>query len=533
MNTVSLDTPFLLQDADEIDMDTVQRKKARAGKIARVFIMMAPYCGAAGTLIIVVLLLGTMYLTRLDLQWVTFLSGVLMAAILAMATRSARADWMIARRTAQLSSVKEKLARETRLRLRADQALSLVSKDIKSSYDSIPAMLVHIDMEQRVTSHNHSFRQWLGLATNQIDGHLLREVLGIQSYAEIEGDLMAAFAGNNIHAERSKVQSNGAVLRLLAQYLPQFGDVGQMQGVFMMLTDITGPKDALVAAANLTRPGAIQNAAVARSAEQRMYVSAMSEELTGWDDSAARIRTAIDKDEFCLFCQTIIALAPGPTPKPFHEILLRLTEEEKGLMPPGSFLPIAEQHGLLPELDRWVVRSLLDWISADDSRLHAGFSVNVAAETIIDTDFPQYVREKLQSHGISGSTICFEFTETAASQWPKESVRFITQLKMGGCQFALTGFGRNIVSFELLKQLPVDWLKIDSSMILNLLRNPVDLARVKAINEVAHKMRIRTIAECVEDDATIAKLRELRIDFAQGFGISRPKPLFDLTLAAP
>lgn len=528
---MGLTPPFLLSDADEIDTEPAQRKRAKPGKMARAFIRLAPYFGAAGTLVIVVLLLGTMYLTRLDLQWVTFLSGILMAAVLAMATRSARADWMIARRTAQLSSVKEKLGRETRLRLRADHALA--SKDVKSGYDSIPVMLVHIDMEQRITSHNRDFRQWLDRAANQIDGYPLREVFGNEAYAEIEGDLMAAFAGNNIHAVRPEARLNGGVFRLLAQYLPQFGDAGQVQGVFMMLTDITIPQDALVAAANLPPPGAMQSATAARSAEQRMYVSTMAEELTGWDDSAVRLNAAIDQDEFCLYCQTIIALAPVSKPKPFHEILLRLTGEENGLMPPGSFLPIAEQHGLLPDLDRWVVRNLLDWVLADASRRRAGYSINVAAETILDPDFPQYVREQLLTHGIPGSIICFEFTETAAMQWPKEAARFIAQLKGAGCRFALSGFGRNIVSFELLKQLPVDWLKIDSSMILNLLRNPVDLARVKAINQVAHTMRIRTIAECVEDDETIARLRELGVDFAQGFGISRPQPLRELTLAAP
>ena len=257
-------------------------------------------------------------------------------------------------------------------------------------------------------------------------------------------------------------------------------------------------------------------------------VDAIADESSDWNDPAARLRAALDNDEFCLYCQSIVPTALTSKALPFYEVLLRLKEEEQNLIQPGSFLPFAEEHGMIPALDRWVVRHLLKWAGNTPTRQRAIYSVNISGLTIGDPDFPGYVREQLRLHPLHGNHLCFEFSEIDALAHQSEAGNLIGKLKPLGCLFAMSGIGSNPLSFDLLQGVPVDYLKISGDIILNILRNPADLAKVRAINRAAHSKGIGTIAEFVESAQTLAKLRELEVDLAQGFGISRPRPLEEL-----
>ncbi len=140
---------------------------------------------------------------------------------------------------------------------------------------------------------------------------------------------------------------------------------------------------------------------------------------------------------------------------------------------------------MLPALDRWVVRHLLNWVSNTPDLQKAIYSINISGVTISDTDFPEFVREQLRSHPLHGTRICFELAETEAMARQAEVANLIRQLKPEGWLFALSGIGRNPVSVDLLKRISVDYLKISGDIILNILRDPVDLAKVTAINRVA------------------------------------------------
>jgi len=213
-----------------------------------------------------------------------------------------------------------------------------------------------------------------------------------------------------------------------------------------------------------------------------------------------------------------------------YEILIRLIEEEDNLMPPGAFLLLAEEYGLMPQLDRWVVRQVLKWASTRGRSDAQGgmFCVNVSSATICDPDFPEYVAEQRRIFDIRGETMCFELDKPDVTARREDGARFVRQLRMQGCHASLSGFGRDRTSFELPKNLGVDLLKIDGSLILGMLRDPISLAKITAINKVAHASGMRTIAEYVENDETVSRLRLLGIDYAQGFGISRPRPLHDI-----
>ncbi|MBI4292909.1 MAG: EAL domain-containing protein [Betaproteobacteria bacterium] len=374
-----------------------------------------PYLTAVAVLGMVAALIAAIYFTLLDLEWIAFLAGTLFAAIVAMVSQASRAQWLIARRSAQLVRVRELLAQELSRRKHAENALAAA-------------------------------------------------------------------------------QSELALLR--------------------------APPDPVAATGS-----------TAKAAEgQSLYVESITEQLTGWTSAAERLTAALQNNEFCLYGQIIAPVAPGG--KPLYEILIRLIEEEQNLMPPGAFLPLAEEHGLMPSLDRWVVRNVLEWQAnrrrTDPDHAMIICCVNLASATIADPEFAAYVLEQQQIVNIPVGGLCFEVDENDVAAHTSDRSRQIALLKKMGCRVTLSGFGRNAVSLDILKKVSVDFIKIDGNVILSILRDEVDLAKAAAINRVAHALGIKTIAEFVESDEILAKLREIGVDYAQGFGISRPRPLNEI-----
>lgn len=151
--------------------------------------------------------------------------------------------------------------------------------------------------------------------------------------------------------------------------------------------------------------------------------------------------------------------------------------------------------------------------------------INVSGATIADPGFPEFLHLTLLEYGMPGAALCFEIPDSELSARTTEVAEFARNVRQCGCRVALSGFGRDRVSFDLIRGFQVEFLKIDGSVILDILHDPVKLAKVTAINRVAKKIGVKTIAELVESEEIIAKLREIGIDFAQGFGISRPRPL--------
>lgn len=474
---------------------------------------------AIAVMAMVGVLVTTIYFTLLDLQWIAFLAGVLIAAILAMVTRASRAEWTVARRTAQLQQARDKLAPEVDRRQRAEAVMTRLTARLKFIDTDLPAMVAYFDTEECCRFHNHAFALWLGLKTDQIDGTRLNKLLGETLYADFGTEIRQAMAGHLVRHERAQKMPNGSTCQLSVQYIPHYGGDGKIAGVYALYIDVTGR--------SIAKKLDESDSALSPASSQEMFDASFSEQTTGWNNAADRIVEAIERDEFRLYCQLIRSLDATSEHHDCYEILIRLIEEEENLMAPGAFLPIAEKYGLMPKLDRWVVRQVLKWVTA-----RGGFSagspmlcINVSGATICDPDFSEFVGEQRRSFDVPGEAICFELDEPDVIGRIEDGTRLVRGLRIQGCHAALTGFGREHASFDLLRTLGADFLKIDGSVILNLLRNPVDLAKVTAINKVAHAIGVSTVAEYVENDETVAKLRVLGVDFAQGFGISRPCPL--------
>ena len=239
---------------------------------------------------------------------------------------------------------------------------------------------------------------------------------------------------------------------------------------------------------------------------------------------AARINNALEENRFELFRQTIQPLQVEEEGA-HYEILLRMRDENGGIISPGLFIEAAERYGITPSIDRWVIRSAFRWLvsEADERERLSLCSINLSGQSLGDEKFLPFVIDQFQMSGIDATKICFEITETAAIASYSQANRFINALKELGCMFALDDFGTGLSSFGYLKHFPVDFLKIDGSFVKEILHDPIDREMVRSINEIGHLTGKRTIAEFAENEEIITMLRGMGIDYAQGYGVSEPK----------
>jgi len=240
----------------------------------------------------------------------------------------------------------------------------------------------------------------------------------------------------------------------------------------------------------------------------------------------SRITSAIDEDRLELFYQPIVGIATGDTQSRGHyELLLRMRDEGGNIVNPDQFIPAAERYNLMSTLDRWVIREALTKLAdrnTDADHAHFTLAINLSGTSLSEDRFLEDVIEEFRSQNLPDGAICFEITETAAISNLSRVVHFMQKLKALGCKFSLDDFGSGLSSFTYLKNLPVDYLKIDGHFISNVAEDLVDESMVKAINQVGHAMGIATIAERVETREVLDKLSELGVEYAQGYYIARP-----------
>jgi diguanylate cyclase (GGDEF)-like protein len=241
-----------------------------------------------------------------------------------------------------------------------------------------------------------------------------------------------------------------------------------------------------------------------------------------------RIRNGLDEQRFCLFAQEIRSLNEDEPDRSCIELLLRLHDEDGKLVQPGSFIPAAERYGLMPLIDRWVVRNafalLASRLNSSEPVHLSSCAINLSGATFGDDDFIDYVRRQFDQYRVPPGMICFEITETSAIDNLPSAKRFIQSLKKSGCRFSLDDFGTGMSSFSYLKHLPVDYIKIDGTFVTEMLNSKVDRAMVETIAHIANVMGKRTVAEFVESKEILQALREIGVDYGQGYAIGTPMP---------
>ncbi|MDH5551938.1 MAG: EAL domain-containing protein [Nitrosomonas sp.] len=466
------------------------------------------------------LIIAIHFIDGVELEWIAGLWGTLIISIFIMISQIAQASSQITSNTKQLTTSKERLANEIKHRLWAEKSTSESKIRLQVVDENFPTLLAYFNVEQRCRYHNHTYRKWFGLNTNQIDGQFLHTFASEPFYASVKNYIKDILAGETVFHESLQKSAKGQSFVLAEQFIPHFDNKGKVIGFYTQYTP-RSPEKCKVATTQNNTPNVKSDTntpAIANNNNQ-------TKQTSNSGVSASRIVQAIDDGEFSLYCQKIMPIKTDAESYEMYEILIRMAEEESNLMPPGAFLPFVEKYKMMSRLDCWVVSHMMQWLSAHKISSKSIFSVNVSKDTIKNTNFPKFVQERLQKTKIAANTICFEIEESDALSNPAETLRFAEQTRLLGCRIALCSFNHNRDSLDLLRKIKVDFIKIDGSLVWNILKDEEDLAKVVAINRIARTIKVQTIAELVETDDIIIKLRELGIDFAQGFGVARPQPL--------
>ncbi|MEG4170470.1 MULTISPECIES: EAL domain-containing protein [unclassified Microcoleus] len=241
----------------------------------------------------------------------------------------------------------------------------------------------------------------------------------------------------------------------------------------------------------------------------------------------AQISRSLETNRFCLYYQKIVSITSKPLVE-HYEILLRMLDENGKIVSPAQFIPAAERYGLITEIDCWVIEKFFSNYHKlpDKDALSQGlYTINLSGASISNNQFMRFLIEQFSRYQVPPQTIGFEITETAAIANFEQARYFMGELKKIGCCFALDDFGSGLSSFAYLMNLPVDYLKIDGAFVKNISHNVISQALVEGFNGIAHAMNLETIAEFVEDETILEKLREIGVDYAQGYGIARPVPI--------
>lgn len=236
------------------------------------------------------------------------------------------------------------------------------------------------------------------------------------------------------------------------------------------------------------------------------------------------INSALESDRMRLACQKILPLHDQPDGLRF-EMLLRLEREDGSLVSPSSFLPSAERYGLASALDERAIDLCLNWLRDNPRLMHSirHCSINLSSGSFVQTDFAEKLIEKIKKSGISPEKLCFELTETATIANLSTASEFMQKLSAIGCRFSIDDFGSGLSSFAYLRKLPIDFLKIDGLLVKDILDDPTDFTMVKAINDISKSMGKRTVAEYIESPRLLNAVKDLGIDFAQGFHVGEPE----------
>ncbi|HKQ24337.1 MAG TPA: EAL domain-containing protein [Burkholderiales bacterium] len=422
----------------------------------------------------------------------------------------------------------------------------------QASHDSLTGLINRVEFEHRLSNALKSAAQmgrhhavmYLDLdqfkVVNDTCGHaagdqLMRQVSTLLQRRLREGDTLARLGGDEFGVLLENCSPDNA-LRIadqLRQTVMDFHltweDRSLSVGVSIGVVDI---KDGLFTIADVLSAADSACYVAKEKGRNRVQVyHAEDSELTlrqGEMEWIGRLQKALEEDRFVLYSQDIIEIR-APRARVTHcELLLRMLDERGEIVPPMAFIPAAERYGLMPSIDRWVIRNALAIIARQrvEGRQEAAdiYSINLSGASIGDEAFLEFIREQFSHFDVPPTCVCFEITETAAIARLDKATHFIQELRTLGCPFSLDDFGAGMSSFAYLKHLPVEYLKIDGGFVKDMAEDPIDRAMVEAINSVGHVMGKKTIAEFVDNDRVLAMLREMGVDYAQGFGVAKPRP---------
>ena len=503
------------------------------------FQVIRPLASALAVIVTTIALIFAIYFTERDQLWIPFLAGILVASTLAAATRVLHTEQVAMRRAEKLMAIKVKLDQEIKLRENAEVAIAENKSRLILIDEVLPIMVALIGKDGRCQYYNQKFMDWLYLQPQQIRGQHLREILGIKIYREIADKIRKSLNGHSVLYEIKQKMADGTTHSLLIEHLAQFDDIGDnVTGFYIIINDITLPDkvnslNQIKNKESNTSPADVFNEGDSfhdlETTPDMFVVDPFDEKIIGYNKNTKRIMSAIQNGKYCLFHQLIKPTGTDSNEVEHYEVLIRLKETEEILLFPEEFLPLAQMNGHMSYLDKWVVEHIVDWVSRHDTldkeNKNSMFFINISDDSINDSNFLEFIKSVLQKYNVSGSTLCFEIPAIGLVLRNSEIAKFVYKVKKLGCQVAISGFSQDRVLFDLMNGFEVDFIKIDGNIICNILHETADLTTVSVLNMEARKLNIKTIAERIENEETIVRLKEIGVDFGQGYGISRPKPL--------
>lgn len=370
-----------------------------------------------------------------------------------------------------------------------------------------------------------------------VAGDLLITLMGdlVSKYIVKGVDLLGRVGGDEfaiVFCDRSlasAVESMEKILKAVENF--QFSQIGQQFPVTMSAGFVIVNKDTTSAMRALTEANMACNLAIKYGGNRVQAYHADNDEirkLQGDMEWVRVLKKALQEDRFEMFAQPIHPLEEAAFKEPYHhyELLIRMYDEEGNQIPPDEFISAAEYYSMMPSIDRWVINNVLGQIKQIPEQTPLPvFAINLSGQSLNDARFLNFVIEAVKSSGVDPQMLCFEITEQVAVDDLSLVTNFISTLKALGSNFSLDDFGTGVSSYGYLKSLDVDYLKIDGSFVKNIASDEVSCAMVQSINQVGHTMNLKIIAEYTENDEIIEMLRNMGVDYGQGYGIQRPGPM--------
>jgi diguanylate cyclase (GGDEF)-like protein/PAS domain S-box-containing protein len=390
---------------------------------------------------------------------------------------------------------------------------------------SLNHVLMYLDLDQFKVVNDTCGHEAGDRLLKQITSVLQTRIRTTDVLARLGGDEFGVLLADCSLDTASRIAEN--LRQAIREYRFVWGDRVMNVGVSIGLAEINGSAEspaAVMSAADV----ACYSAKDSGRNRVQTYQQGRAPERHREMQWVSRINRACDEDRLELFCQPIVPIRAGVEKLRHFELLVRMRDEHGAIVQPAEFIPAAERFNLMPVIDRWVVRracSRLAHRRGDATREPYILAINVSATSLNDEQFLDFVVSELARADLGPGALCFELTEAAAMNSLAATTRFMRELRGRGCRFSLDDFGSGLSSFIFLKNLPVDFLKLDGQFMHNVTHDHIDRSMVEAIVQIGESMNIRTVAERVDSAAVLARLADIGIQYAQGHYISAPRPV--------
>jgi diguanylate cyclase (GGDEF)-like protein len=401
-----------------------------------------------------------------------------------------------------------------------------LEKALAERQPDVTDCLLVVDLDQFKVVNDTAGQKGGDQLLKQITGLILKNLKKSDTLSRLGSDEFAIILRQCSLANATEIAEKirGVIKQFRFFYQEKMFDLSACLGIVELSAEIKDFSQALGA-------GDLACSVAKEQGKNRVHIYNASDEILLKHENemlwVSRINLAIEEDLFQIYRQKIELLDGDPKREEHYEILIRLKEKNGETISPFHFIPSAERFNLMPKIDRWVINKTLqkmaeEFVKFPDSKLVC--SINLSGQSFSDEGFVSYIKEQINRFSVPADRVCLEMTETVAVSNLTQAVKFMEELKEFGCHFSLDDFGSGMSSFTYLKNLPVNYLKIDGHFVKTMMENKIDKAMVNSIHQIGSVMGLKTIAEFVENEGIMKELKKMGVNYGQGYAIHKPEP---------